>query len=177
MQVYLPASYATAVFVGSPLVRLADANAAAVTGFVGGDRKAGTISEVNHASATGNIDYVCIGFVPTADEGMSTADGAASTERIAVVVPAKDIIFEIQSSATGAFTVTDMNNAADFVGTGGNATTGISTAELNTTYGTTGNLTVIGISNDPNNNDIANANTNLLVTVRESNLFAAVAAL
>jgi hypothetical protein len=175
-EVYLPSSYATAVFVGTAVKRAADSNAAAVTGFIGGDRSAGTIPEVTLSAAGESIDYVITGFVPTADDGMGTADGAASTERIAIAIPVKDVIFEIQSSGS-SFTVTDMHNAADLASTGGNATSGISTSELDTTYGTTGQLTVVGISKDPNNEDIASANVNLLVTVRESNLFAAVAAL
>lgn len=174
--VYLPSSYATAVYVGTAVKRAADANAAVVSGFVGGDRPAGTIPEVTISAAGEAIDYVIVGFVPTADDGMGTADGAASTERIAKAIPVKDVVFEIQSSGS-SFTVTDMHNAADLASVGGNATTGISTSELDTTYGTTGQLTVVGISNDVSNQDIASANVNLLVTVRESNLFAAVAAL
>lgn len=175
-KVYLPSSYATAVFVGSACVRVADANAAAVTGFVGGDHLTGTIPEVNASSTTGNIDYVIVGFVPTCDDGMGTADGAASTERVALAMPVKDVIFEIQSSDTDV-AVTEMHNAVDLASNGGNGTTGISTAEAGTTYGTTGQLTIVGVSDDPENQDIASANVNLKVTVRESNLFAAVAAL
>ena len=87
----------------------------------------------------------------------------------------KDVIFEVQSVATGAFDPLSVNAAADIATNGGNATTGISSCELDTTYGTTGQCTVIGVSYNPNNSDVASANVNLYVTVRESNLFAAVA--
>ena len=174
--VYLPSTYPTAVYKGTAVKRAADSNAAAVTGFVGGDYKAGQIPEVTLSAAGEAIDYVIVGFAPTADDGMGTADGAASTERVALAIPVKDVIFEIQSVGT-TFTVTDMNNAADLASTGGNATSGVSSSELDTTYGTTGQLVVVGVSYDPQNNDIASADVNLRVTVRESNLFAAVAAL
>ena len=172
--VYLPADYATAVYVGSPVVRMAAGSNDVAVDRIGFNAKKGQVTEVNHAGATGNIDYVITSFMPVADGAMGTAIGAASTVRLAWAIPVKDVIFEIQSSGA-TFDPLNVNAGADFVGTSGSATTGISSAELNTSFGVDGNCAVIGVSYDPSNSDVDSANVNLYVTIRESNLFAAVA--
>ena len=55
-----------------------------------------------------------------------------------------------------------MNNSdLDFVGVGGNTSTGMSTSELDTSEsGTSGNFKQIGISKDPENSDTSSANAN-----------------
>lgn len=175
-QVYLPASYATAAFKGQAVRLNGDSNAAAVTGFGTQEFKAGQLPEVVISAATENIDYVIVGFEPDmANEDFSTHQGLASTERVALAVPVSNVIFEIQCSGTLA--VTDVGGAADIVGTAGNTTSGISTTEMNTTVGATGQLQIMGVSFDPNNSDISSANCNFKVRVRESNLYAAVNAL
>ena len=68
-------------------------------------------------------------------------------------------VFEAQHDGTG--TAAMNNSAIDFVGTGGNDTTGISTSELDTSEsGTSGGFKQIGISKDPENSDTGSANAN-----------------
>ena len=71
-------------------------------------------------------------------------------------------VFEAQHDGTG--TAAMNNSAIDFVGTGGNDTTGISTSELDTSEsGTSGGFKQIGISKDPDNSDTSSANANAYV--------------
>ena len=68
-------------------------------------------------------------------------------------------VFEAQHDGTG--TAAMNNSAIDFVGTGGNDTTGMSTSELDTSEsGTSGGFKQIGISKDPENSDTGSANAN-----------------
>ena len=68
-------------------------------------------------------------------------------------------VFEAQHDGTG--TAAMNNSAIDFVGTGGNDTTGMSTSELDTSEsGTSGGFKQIGISKDPENSDTSSANAN-----------------
>ena len=68
-------------------------------------------------------------------------------------------VFEAQHDGTG--TAAMNNSCFDFVGVGGNTTTGMSTSELDTSEsGTSGNFKQIGISKDPENSDTGSANAN-----------------
>ena len=69
------------------------------------------------------------------------------------------IVYEAQHDGTG--TAAMNNSCFDFVGVGGNTTTGMSTSELDTSEsGTSGNFKQIGISKDPENSDTGSANAN-----------------
>ena len=71
-------------------------------------------------------------------------------------------VFEAQHDGTG--TAAMNNSAIDFVGVGGNDTTGMSTSELDTSEsGTSGGFKQIGISKDPENSDTGSANANAYV--------------
>lgn len=167
---YIPAADATAFFIGSPVKLTGTSNTAAVTGFVGGDYEIGQLPTVDESGATGFIDYVIVGFAPTCDDGMGTADGAASTERVPLLMPTNNVVFEIQSDNTGASAAADVGSCADTIAESGNATTGISTVELGDASLTTNTaqLKIIGVSYDLNNSDISSANVNWRVVVNES---------
>ena len=68
-------------------------------------------------------------------------------------------VFEAQHDVT--VTAAMNNSDLDFVGVGGNTSTGMSTSELDTSEsGTSGNFKQIGISKDPDNSDTSSANAN-----------------
>ena len=72
------------------------------------------------------------------------------------------IVYEAQHDGTG--TAAMNNSCFDFVGVGGNTTTGQSTSEIDTSEsGTSGGFKQIGISTDPDNSDTSSANANAYV--------------
>lgn len=170
--VWAPSSYATALFVGSPVKMALDSNASAVTGFLGGDQKAGQMQEVTLSGAGEVIDFVITGFVVDAStENLATYRGTASTNRIMTAIPVANVVFEIQADGTNA--VTDVGEFADITAESGSTTTGFSTVELDSSNAGTGDqLRIIGVSYDPKNSDISSANPNLYVTVNESHWYA-----
>lgn len=91
----------------------------------------------------------------------------AASDIEAFVIDAPHAVFEIQADA--AFPVADLFGNFDIVNaTAGDTNSGISRAELDVTTGaTTATLALkaIDISQDPENNDVASANTNVIVTI------------
>ena len=81
-----------------------------------------------------------------------------------------NVVYEIQADA--AFPVADLFGNFDIVYTSsGSTVTGISGAELEVSTGaTTASLPIkaIDISTDPENSDVASANTNVLVVIQNS---------
>ena len=80
--------------------------------------------------------------------------------------------FEIQSNNTLASAQTDVFMNADIELTAGNAANYVSKAELNdsTLVSTAAQLRVLGVSKDPDNNDLASANVNFIVMINEHDL-------
>jgi hypothetical protein len=77
-------------------------------------------------------------------------------------------MYEIQSDNTGASAQTDIFKCADLAGTSGSTLNGVSSMELGDgTLGTTGQFKIIGVSRDPENNEIGSANVNWRVMVNE----------
>lgn len=125
---YIPASYATALFVGDPIVKTGTSNTAAYKDFA-----IGTLPEINKATAgDGNaITGVIVGFLedPT---NLSLQYNPASTERIALVADDPDLVFEIQ--ADGAIAAAQVGLNAVLIYThSGSTSTGLSGVELDTT--------------------------------------------
>ncbi len=121
--VFLPASYATATFINDPVVLTGTGNTSKI-----GIYDAGTLPEVNRSSATGAIFGLIQGF--SQEEGVETKSNAASTARVAFVVPVKagDLV-EVQAS--GSIAATDFgNNAQITFATAGSSVTGLSGAQL-----------------------------------------------
>ena len=77
--------------------------------------------------------------------------------------------YEIQSNNTGASAQTDIGNVADIVYAAGSSPDYVSKVELDDSDLATsdGQLKVIGVSRDPENNELGSANVNFVVTINE----------
>ena len=77
--------------------------------------------------------------------------------------------YEVQSDNTGASAQTDIGNVADIEYTAGSSPDFVSKVELdNGDLATSdGQLKIIGVSRDPENNEIGSANVNFVVTINE----------
>jgi hypothetical protein len=95
--------------------------------------------------------------------------GIAASDIIAFVIDDPNVVFEVQADA--AFPVADLFGNFDIVdnATTGDVKSGRSNLELDVTTGattTTLPLKAIDISQDPDNDDVASANTNVLVVIQ-----------
>ena len=77
--------------------------------------------------------------------------------------------YEVQSNNTGASAQTDIGNVANIEYTAGSSPDFVSKVELDDSDLATsdGQLKVIGVSRDPENNDLTSANVNFVVTINE----------
>jgi hypothetical protein len=136
---YVPSTYATALYVGDPVIVTGTSNTAAYKG-----NEPGTLPEINKATAAGGnyISGVIVGFEPLPNDLTKTYN-AASTERIVYVADDPDLVFEIQEDGdTTPLAATSVSNNADLIYThSGSTATGQSGAELDsTTINTTNTL-------------------------------------
>ena len=113
----------------------------------------------------------CMYTDPTTSEQVFSNYYPASTaaaDIIAFIIDDSNVVFEIQADDT--FPVADLFGNFDIVYTNSGSTyTGISGAELDVTTGATATslpLKAIDISQDPDNSDVASANTNVLVVIQ-----------
>ena len=153
----IAANYGTAIFQGDMVMQ--------VTG--------GTV-EIHADGGTVPIVGVfngCTYTDPTSGEQVFSNYYPASTNAsdiIAFIVDDPNVVFEIQADDT--FPVADLFGNFDIVYTNSGSTlSGISGAELDVTTGaTTAGLPIkaIDISEDPENSDVASANTNVLVVIQ-----------
>ena len=130
---YVPSTYATALFVGDPVVKTGTANTTIVTAPGAGEFGIGTLPEVNKAAAgdTNLITGVVVAFAADPN-GLERIYNPASTERVIAVCDDPDVIFEIQ--ADGAIAATQVGlNAVLIYTNAGDTNTGRSGAELDTT--------------------------------------------
>ena len=134
---YLPSSYATAVYIGDPVVRTGTSNTAAVEVPGAGKFAIGTLPEVN-VTAAGTVDGatkmvtgVVVGFAALPTD-LTKQYNPASTARVVYVCDDPDVVFEIQ--ADGAIPAASIGLNATFIAThSGSTTTGLSGIELDTT--------------------------------------------
>ena len=110
---------------------------------------------------------------PTTGEQVFSNYYPASTNAsdiIAFIIDDPNVVYEVQADDT--FPVADLFGNFDIVYTNAGSTkTGVSGAELDVTTGATNtNLPIkaIDISQDPDNDDVASANTNVLVVIQNS---------
>ena len=153
----IAANYGTAIFQGDMVMQ--------VTG--------GTV-EIHADGGTVPIVGVfngCQYTDPTTGEQKFSNFYPASTNAsdiIAFIIDDPMVVFEIQADA--AFPIADLFGNFDVVYTSaGSTTTGISGSELKVTDGgtaTTLSLKAIDISEDPENSDVASANTNVKVVIQ-----------
>ena len=81
--------------------------------------------------------------------------------------------FEIQTNNTGASANTDIFNVADIEYTAGSSPDFVSAVELNDSTlanGSSATLQILGLSRDPDNNDVGSANVNWIVRINEHEL-------
>jgi hypothetical protein len=153
----IAANYGTAIFQGDMVMQ--------VTG--------GTV-EIHADGGTVPIVGVfngCQYTDPTTGEQRFSNFYPASTnasDLIAFIIDDPMVVFEVQADA--AFPIADLFGNFDVVYTSaGSTTTGISGSELKVTDGgtaTTLSLKAIDISEDPENSDVASANTNVKVVIQ-----------
>jgi hypothetical protein len=121
---------ATALFVGD-LVKLAAASGVAGV-FINGQDTEGMPACIKDTSTTTGqtIWGVVVGFLPD-PTNLTLKYRAASTNRIALVVPVQGVVFEAQEDATTSqLAAADMNLNIGITQTAGSTTTGISAVEL-----------------------------------------------
>lgn len=131
---YIASGYATALFIGDPVIKVAGgSNTAAVTMPGAGSFNIGTLTNIEKATAgdTNRITGVIVGFAAT-PTNLSYQYNPASTERIAYVAVDPNIIFEIQ--ADGAIPAASVGLNAVLIYThSGSTSSGLSGVELDTT--------------------------------------------
>jgi len=135
---FIKSDYATALYIGDPVVITGTSNTARVTYPGLGSAEIGTLREINKVTAgDSNSDAerqtgVIVGFYPSPAAGLDKQYNPASTERVALVADDPNLVFEIQ--ADGAIPAASMGLNAIFIYThAGSTATGLSGAELDTT--------------------------------------------
>ena len=146
----IAANYGTAIYTGQVVEAVA-----------GGGIEAAAAGDTQQAGVFGGVFYTD----PDTSKPTFKPFYAASTNASdlkATVYADPYIVDEAQHDGTG--TAAMNNSCFDFVGTGGNTTTGQSTSEIDTSEsGTSGGFKQIGISTDPENSDTSSANANAYV--------------
>jgi hypothetical protein len=130
---FIPSTYATALYIGDPVVKTGTSNTARVAAPQVGTFAIGTLPEVNKATAgDGNaITGVIVGFATNPDS-LGTVYGAASTARVAMVCDDPSVVFEIQADGAIPAASVGLNAVLIYTHAGSNFT-GLSGAELDTT--------------------------------------------
>jgi len=134
---FIKSDYATALYIGDPVVKTGTSNTAAVSAPGAGSFGIGTLPEINKTAAgdvdgaTKRITGVIVGFAPLATD-LNKNYNPASTERIAYVCDDPDVVFEIQADGAVAAASVGLNAVLIYTHSG-STTTGLSGAELDTT--------------------------------------------
>ena len=153
---YSIAASATAIYQGDPVEMLA-------TGTIGvaaaGDVLLGPLNGVFFTDASTSK--------PTFANHLKASNTA--TDIVGFVSDDPYERFEVQSNNTGASAQTDIGNVANIAYTAGSSPSFVSKVELDDSDLATsdGQLKVIGVSRDPDNNDLTSANVNFVVTINE----------
>lgn len=150
---YVPASDATALYIGDPVVKNGSADAAGVAGVV-------------RAAAAGPITGVVVGFAPDGTTNMA-GFRAASTAAYVLCTTDPDILYEVQDN-TG-IAAADIGLNANMTLAAGNAYSKQSGVTLDAaTKATTGTLAlkIVGLAQKPNNS--FGAYNKLLVKINNS---------
>jgi len=165
---FVNSGYATALFIGDPVIIVAaGSNTAVVRAPGAGEFGIGTLPEINKATAgAGNrITGVIVSFAALAAD-LEKKHNPASTERIAYVCDDPFVVFELQ--ADGAIAAATMGLNADLIFTqAGSTTTGLSGVELNSaSVATTANLQVKilrAINREDNDTTLTRAKVEVLI--------------
>lgn len=160
---YVPASDATAIFIGDPVVIVGDSNDNEINGFPPGSLSEVTRATVGDANA---ITGVCVGVQAATRDSKPFRE--ASVETVILVADDPDLIFEIQ--ADGSVTADTIGlNAVLIAAQAGSQITGLSGIELDTTSDApaadaSNQLFIHGLSRHVDN-DLASANPKLDVSI------------
>ena len=153
---YSIAASATAIYFQDPVEMLA-------TGTIGvaaaGDVLLGSLNGVFFTDATSSK--------PTFANHLDASNTA--TDIVGFISDDPYERFEVQSNNAGASAQTDIGNVANIAYTAGSSPDYVSKVELDDgdLATTDGQLKVIGVSKDPDNDDLASANVNFVVTINE----------
>ena len=145
-KVYISASYATALYVGTPVL---------LTPTLAEKEATSRYQTVNIAVATSGVYYgVIVSFEPNPDN-LSLQYSPASTEGYAYIVKGPDVVFRVRGDGSGAPTaVLPGQNAAMVATAAGSTATGLSGWHLDETTPTTTAglpLQIIGIEDKADN--------------------------
>jgi hypothetical protein len=164
------ATYDTAMFIGDPVIWTGDSDATGQCPIV----------EVATAGATNNILGVMVAWEPDSYNTGYTYR-PAKTLRFGWMVPAKNVIFEVQACSGAVLALGTVGLNADLIAThSGSTATGLSGFEMDSGATTapaadaTYQLTVVGFVKRANNS-IAAVNGNWLVTINLPSISAAIA--
>ena len=153
---YSIAASATAIYFQDPVEMLA-------TGTIGvaaaGDVLIGSLNGVFFTNATSSK--------PTFANHLDASNTA--TDIVGFISDDPYERFEVQSNNAGASAQTDIGNVANIAYAAGSSPDYVSKVELDDgdLATTDGQLKVIGVSKDPDNNDLTSANVNFVVTINE----------
>ena len=160
---YIPAADGTATFIGDAVSHAGTAGAAGTR--IDGVDIEGMPAVIQSAAGNSNIVGVVVGFYPRPDS-LGTNHRPASTAMIAMVADDQNLIFEIQEdSDTCTLAAAEVGRNYDLIVGAGNATSGVSAMELDSSSGatTTANLRLLRLVPRPNNAIGAQARWEVLI--------------
>lgn len=139
---YVPATNATDLYIGDPVVKTGSANATEILGHA-----AGSLASVGKAAATGAITGVMVGILPN---GESYLNGKLPAGQEAVILVDDDLTKKFNIQANGTVTAAMIGQNANIAVTGtGNSYSGLSGVALDVaTVGTEAakQLKIIGVA-------------------------------
>ena len=157
---YSIAASATAIYQNDPVKML---NTGTIGVAAAGDALLGSLNGVFYTDASSSK--------PTWANHLAASNTA--TDIVGFVADDPYQRFEIQSNNTGASAATDVFNVADIAYTAGATPNFVSKVELDDSTlaaGSSAQLTILGVSRDPDNSDLTSANVNWIVRINEHNL-------
>jgi hypothetical protein len=157
---YSIAASATAIYQNDP-VKMTSGGTIGVA--AAGDALLGSLNGVFYTDASSSK--------PTWANHLAASN--AATDIVGFVADDPYQRFEIQSNNTGASAATDVFNVADIEYTAGATPNFVSKVELDDATlaaGSSAQLTILGVSRDPDNSDLTSANVNWIVRINEHNL-------
>ena len=177
---YVPAGYATALFIGDPVIKVAGGSNTAVIKVPGaGSFGTGTLPEINKAAAgaTNRITGVIVGFSPL-PTNLDVKHNPASTERVAHVCEDPYVIFAIQADSAGLVPAANIGVNANLIFThAGVVSTGLSGVELNSSTeaadATFQLLILRAVNVEDNDGELAHARFEVLINLHTQNPVAA----
>lgn len=163
---FIAAGYATALFVGDPVIKVAGgSNTAAVKVPGAGSFAIGTLPSIEKATAgdANRITGVIVGFSPD-PTNLDRKHNPASTQRVALVCADPNVVFEIQANA--AIPAADIGlNAVLIYAHSGSTTTGLSGVELATPAADASNQLLIlsAVNREDNDTTLIHAKVEVLI--------------